>query len=233
MFNRAKIKVNILKMVLMLFLGITNIASEASSGMLDSTQWHSKIDSIKSEYQQILYDGPFSTSFYAALSAYPELKNISVQFRERNIKTTMQCRPKTFSVLRKPGKRKFLMVFNRNRGKSRGVPIEKLSFNARVGLFAHEIAHIVDYLQMSSGQTIGLGFRYLSKKGKIALEHKIDRIVIWKGFGAQILEYAREVLQNDSITEDYRQRRMHIYLEPSEIKQLIGIVENMPSNVNR
>lgn len=219
--------------VFILVISFLVIQNKGFSSMLDSVAYVSKLDSLKAEYPKIRYDGPYSVSFYAALNGFPELKNISVQFRERSIKTTMQCRPKTFSVLRKPQKRKFLMVFNHNRGRSRGVPINKLSFNARVGLFAHELAHIVDYQKMSGGEIFGLGIRYLFGKGKIELEHKIDRIVIWKGFGSQIFQYAKEVLKSNSISDDYRKRRQRVYLQPSEIKELVDIVENMPANVKR
>ncbi|WP_462281083.1 hypothetical protein [Salinivirga cyanobacteriivorans] len=233
MWVQYKMRLRFTSWLVLVFIIFAGTPSNAAHIAIDSTESSDEIDSLKKVYQQIEYEGPYTTSFYTALSAYPELKNTAIHFKHRNIKTTMQCRPKIFSVFRKPDKREFMMVFNRNQGKSRGVPIGELSFNARVGLFAHEIAHVVDYVKMSSGQTIGQGFKYLTRRGKIALEHKIDRMVIWKGFGHQIYQYAHEVLSSQSITDDYRLRRKRIYLQPAEIKALVDIVENPSLNVNR
>ncbi|PLX24033.1 MAG: hypothetical protein C0599_03080 [Salinivirgaceae bacterium] len=117
------------------------------------------------------------------------------------------------------------MIFNQNMGKSRGVPLNELSFDARVGLFAHELAHIIDYRRKRSLGIIALGFKYVTKRGKQELEHTIDRIIIWRGFGHQLYQYAVEVSKNQAISDDYRKRRQSIYLQPEEIIELIKIVE--------
>ncbi len=223
------------KVVCILVFSFLTLVGQVSAGqhLFDSTLFAQKLDSLKNEFSEIAYQGKWQTSFYAALSHYPEFKQTIIIFKSRNISTTMQCRPKVFSVFRKSEKRKFLMLFNHNQGRSRGVELGELSFNARVGLFAHELAHVLDYLQLSTMQFAGLGFQYMNKRGKRRLEHKIDRIVIWKGMGYQILKYATETLKNQSITEDYRKRRKTIYLQPSELKELISIVENKSRNVKR
>ena len=110
-------------------------------------------------------------------------------------------------------------------GKSRGVPLNELSFDARVGLFAHELAHIIDYRRKRSLGILALGLQYATKRGKQELEHTIDRIIIWRGFGKQLYRYASEVINNHEISDDYRERRETIYLQPAEIKQLIKISE--------
>jgi hypothetical protein len=194
-------------------------------GNVDSLRIASNLDAIKTAYPKVDYNGKYQTSFYAALQAYSELRDVEIEFDYRNIPTTMQCRPKPLSVLRRSEKRKFLMVFNQNMGKSRGVPLNELSFDARVGLFAHELAHIIDYRRKRSLGIMALGFQYATKRGKQELEHAIDRIVIWKGFGQQLYQYATEVINSQSISDDYRERRQIIYLQPEEIKELIRIFE--------
>lgn len=122
------------------------------------------------------------------------------------------------------------MVFNQNMGKSRGVPLNELSFDARVGLFAHELSHIIDYRGKRSLGIIGTGIQYATKRGKQELEHAIDRFIIWRGFGQQLYQYAVEVSKSQSISDDYRERRQTIYLQPAEIKELIQIVEGINSS---
>jgi hypothetical protein len=119
------------------------------------------------------------------------------------------------------------MVFNQNAGKTKGAALNQLSFNARVGLFAHEIAHIVDYQRKHTGQIAKTGMSYTTKRGKVRIEHSIDRLLIWKGLGRQIYTYATQVLKNQKISANYRERRTTIYLQPTEIKELIRIVENI------
>jgi hypothetical protein len=217
---------------LILFFFTHNL-SIVQGQVFDSMAITQKQDSLKSIYPKVNYEGKYQASFYAALHAYAELQDVQIEFDYRNIPTTMQCRPKPFSVLRRSEKRKYIMVFNQNMGKSRGVPLNKLSFDARVGLFAHELAHIIDYRRKRSLGIIALGFQYATKRGKQELEHTIDRIIIWRGFGHQLYQYATEVSKNQFISDDYRKRRQSIYLQPAEIKQLIEIVENNFKNVKR
>lgn len=205
----------------------------ATSLHIDSVAMAAKVDSIKQEFPNVHYTGSFPVSFYSALSAYPSLKGVEIKFVSRNISTTMQCRPRLLSVVLAPNKRRFLMVHNLNTGRNKGMPLNKLSFNARIGLYAHEIAHIVDYKNMRAWNIAKLGVEYLSKRGRIAVEHRIDCMVIWVGLGSQIYQYSSEVSGSELISEGYRNRRARCYLKPTEIKELISIVENIFENVNR
>jgi hypothetical protein len=210
-----------------------SVSGKSQNIETDSVRISLQLDSLKTIYSKVNYKGKYQVSFYAALKAYPELQVVQIEFDYRNIPTTMQCRPKSFSVLHRSEKRKYIMVFNQNMGKSRGVPLNELSFDARVGLFAHELAHIIDYRRKRSLGIIALGFQYATKRGKQELEHTIDRIVIWRGLGKQLYQYAVEVSNSQAISADYRKRRQLIYLQPSEIKELIRIVENNSKNVKR
>lgn len=214
-----------MKALIFFFILSFSLTVVGQKHQLDSAAVAQKLDSLKTTYPKVNYKGKYQPSFYAALQAYPELRDVEIEFDYRNIPTTMQCRPKPISIIRRSEKRKFLMVFNQNMGKSKGVPLNELSFDARVGLFAHELAHIIDYRRKRSLGIIGLGFKYATKRGKQELEHAIDRIIIWRGFGKQLYQYAVEVSTNQSISDDYRKRRKTIYLQPSEIKELIQIVE--------
>ena len=224
---------NVSKRFFIIIFVLLSVTVSGQQLLSDSSSVINILDSLKTTYPKVNYKGKYQASFYAALQAYPELRDVQIGFDYRNIPTTMQCRPKPFSVFRRSEKRKFLMVFNQNMGKSRGVPLNELSFDARVGLFAHELAHIIDYRRKRSLGIIALGFQYATKRGKQELEHTIDRIIIWRGFGKQLYQYAVEVSKNQSISDDYRKRRRTIYLQPAEIKQLIKIVENNFKNVKR
>ncbi|MFO7864458.1 MAG: hypothetical protein R6U85_10690 [Salinivirgaceae bacterium] len=218
---------NLYRIYIIFLIVFMAVAGRAESRSFDSLRVANRIDSIDAAHANINYSGQYRTSFYTALAHFPTLKNVHIEFRYRNISTTMQCRPKAFSVLRRKDKRKYLMVFNQNAGKTKGATLNQLSFNARVGLFAHEIAHIVDYQRKRTGKIAKTGMQYTTKRGKIRLEHSIDRLLIWKGLGFQIHAYAKQVLNNQEISDNYRNRRTTFYLQPAEIEELIRIVENI------
>lgn len=199
----------------------------------DSATMASKLDSLKIKFPNVEYTGAFQVSFYHALSAFPQLTEAKIEFVERRIKTTMQCRPKPLAVFRTQLKRKFLMVHNRDVIPKHGMPLHRLSYGARVGLYAHEIAHVVDYANMSTLGIVRMGLSYLTASGKQTVEHRIDRLVVWMGMGAYLLNFSSEVSDYKNVSDSYRIRRERFYMKPADIKQLIGIVENKVENVQR
>ena len=199
----------------------------------DSTTISVKLDSLKNKFPNVEYAGRFQVSFYHALSAFPQLTDAKIEFVERRIKTTMQCRPKPLAIFRSKLKRKYLMVHNRDVIPKHGMPMHRLSYDARVGLYAHEIAHVLDYTRMSILEVIRMGLSYLTAAGKQTVEHRIDRMVVWMGMGPSLLRFASEVSDCECISNSYKIRRDRFYMKPADIKQLIRIVENKVENVQR
>lgn len=199
----------------------------------DSIMVAGQLDSLKKAYPCVAYSGAFAVSFYHAISAYPQLADAKIEFQERHIKTTMQCRPKALSVFGSLTKRRFLMVQSKADVPSHGMAVQNLSYQARVGLYSHELAHVIDYRRMSAWQIIAMGANYITAQGKQEVEHRIDRIVIWMGMGEYLYQFSTEVINSKSISGNYRKRRNRFYMKPADIKELVGIVENNDENVPR
>jgi len=141
---------------------------------------------LKTNIQNKEIPGSISLQSKIALSRYPELNNINISFRFKKIRTSMACRPSPLSVFRKKTKRKYTIFINNKQHKKEAICIKNLSFNAQVGVIAHELGHVVDYQQKTGLEIIGVAIRYNFKKQRSKFEKSIDSIAITRGFGWQI-----------------------------------------------
>jgi hypothetical protein len=117
-------------------------------------------------------------AFYAAIAYYPMLSDVPVKVKQRDIKTTMQCRPRWDFFLRKKDKRHYKILVNNKVENNEGVLFEHLPFNARVGVFGHELAHVLDYSEKSNWQIIRFGVEYLNDENRRIIENRIDQLAI-------------------------------------------------------
>ena len=152
-------------------------------------------------------------SVYLELS---DLQSCNIEIRSKNIKTTMASRPTFFSMFRKKNKRKYVIVVNSN-SEFKGVRLKDVPSDAQIGLFAHELMHVRDYQSQNFFGMAKRGWQYLSKRGKIKLEHHIDSMTIEAGFGEYLYEWSYYVLNNSSASDDYKAFKMEVYLTPEDI----------------
>jgi len=152
-----------------------------------------------------------------ALSYFSELKSTNIHFKKAEIKTSLNAQPKIVSLLfRKKSKRKYVIRYADNDDSTK-VLFKNASFNARVGVLAHELNHIMDFSSKNIFGIIGRGLSYASKKKKEKFEKKIDQMTIELGLGWQLYAWAVYILEGDTATEEYKEFKREIYLEPEEI----------------
>lgn len=155
-----------------------------------------------------------------ALSYYPELENKKIIFKYRNIRTTMNCRPKLTSVFKK--QRVYNICINKKKD-FKGIILKDVPFNAQIGIIGHELAHITDYENKSSFEIIDTGIKYLIKKKKKQYEQKIDQMTINKGLGWQLYDWANfSMYESDKATESYKEFKRRTYLQPILIEASIN-----------
>lgn len=165
----------------------------------------------------------YRTAILAALSYYPELKDVPIEFRVTSIKTTMAALPKIFSVFKKPENRNFVIKINKSK-RSGAILLKELSFNAQVGVIGHELGHITDYMSMNTGEVIQFAMDYLSIEKRIEIEARTDLIAVEHGLGWQLLQFGREVFYNPDIPESYKAYKRSIYFEPIELRLILGFM---------
>ena len=176
-------------------------------------------DSLKNEFSvnktiPVLYE----LEILKALSYYPELMDVEIQFKVQKIKTTLNTRPKLGSLLfRRKSKRKYVIRIDESTAPEK-VTLREANFNAKIGVFGHEFYHIIDYSKKGFFGVFARGLAYGSNKSKEKFEKEIDSNTIKRGLGWQLYEWSNYVLNESNGTEKYKTFKRKIYLEPNEIK---------------
>jgi hypothetical protein len=156
-----------------------------------------------------------------ALSHFPELKDISIEFVFTDSSRPMYVQPAKRTFFRSARKRTYVVYLGEDGKPSmQHVQLHQLPFNAQVGALGHELAHIVDYTQTTSLGVLGTGAVYLLWFLRDRLESEIDRIAIKHGLGHQILAYANVIVQMQEKFPDetYFKTYFDYYLSPAEIR---------------
>lgn len=154
-----------------------------------------------------------------ALSQYPELKDVKIIFKHKKLNSTMAAKPTNISVLRKKGKRTYLIHLN-DFPESVNIPFDSASFSAQVGVIGHELAHITFYEKTSSWKLIGVAFKYINKSFRADFEKDTDRRTILHDLGWQLYAYKVFVNSYPHAPAEYIEYKKKTYLSAKQIKQL-------------
>ncbi len=163
--------------------------------------------------------------FLIALSAYPELKKVPIRFVRGDLRTTMAARPVPGSLLAAPRARRFRILVDTLEPRADGKLFKELSLEARIGIMAHELAHILDYTDRGLGSLFHFGLRYLFKSSRRKIEARTDRIAVDRGFGWQLLAFKEHLAHCAELAPSYRHYKEQVYLSSDE---LFAIMEEHP-----
>jgi len=153
-----------------------------------------------------------------ALSFYPELKDVSIRFEYKKISTSMCARPEIRSMLN--NKKTYVIYINSDVKKVGAVSLSELNLKQRVGIIAHELAHLVDFEKRNTLSIIQCGILYkCSSNYHKNIERSTDEMVINKGLGNELYDFSNYVINNSNASEKYIQFKKKNYLLPEEIKQ--------------
>ena len=207
--------------ILVAFLVITTISGGQnlqSIRYIDSIDYEVSLDSLKSAFINI-EDLPenYELAFYTALSFYPELQEAKIKVKECNIKTTLNMRPTLFSVIfNKRDNRQYVLRINKS-NKEGNVVLPDVPYQASIGLFGHEFAHVVDYSSVNAAGIFTRGIWYMFSDSRMVFEHSIDQMTIDRGLGWQLYEWSHFVLNSDKTTPEYKHLKRTRYLTPDQI----------------
>lgn len=157
-----------------------------------------------------------------ALSGYPELADIEIEFRAQKSNTPGATRPTNSSIFRKGKNRRYCVYITTEIIKERAdVLPASLTFEIQVGLIAHELGHVCDYLQKNSFSVISTGLFYGFKAYKRKLEQRVDLMTVQHGFGLELMRYAQLIvqLQQKVPNDDYFKSYFDFYMRPEEIRK--------------
>lgn len=155
-----------------------------------------------------------------ALSFFPELKNTSISFEYKNIKTTMATRPHIGKFLIR--NRSYVIYINSNAKERGAVSFHDLGLQEQIGIIAHELSHIVDYEKRKTFSLIQCGIYYsVFKHYHRNLERETDMLVIKKGLAHQLYAFTNYVLHHSNATDKYKEFKRKNYLLPEEISDYL------------
>jgi len=155
-----------------------------------------------------------------ALSHYPELKDISIEFVYGETDSTAYCRPVFSTLLNSAKERTYRVVISKKIRKSKeAVRFHNLSFSAQIGVIGHELSHVAQFIEKSAFEMAEIGLRYMDNDFKRELEKGTDIRAIHHGFGYQLIEYAYLVteLQKQFPDDPYYQTYFTFYMTVEEI----------------
>jgi hypothetical protein len=128
-----------------------------------------------------------------ALSHYPELGDVAVEFVFCVQQTAHSSQPVIGSMLHGAKRRRYQVRISTevpdfyNAGMHTNLP-----YNAQIGVLGHELGHTVQYLQRGFLGLLCEGIRYgTSRKYVIHTEHHTDQLAIDHQLGWQLLAWAR------------------------------------------
>lgn len=167
-------------------------------------------------------------AFQKALSYYPELWGKKIRLQYGNTRTTMTSRPRIFSVFRKRDKRSYKITIGNKEGYKPARLVNTMPFNALVGVLGHELAHVLDYSDMSGWTVTWVGVKYaFSKKYRRQLEHYTDFLAMSKGLQWQVYHFSSYVVNEADVDEAYRRYKLEIYLSPEQVYDLAAKIDSL------
>lgn len=177
-----------------------------------------RFDEILNTYQcNNSFDSIFIHSAIIALSAYPELDNISIDYKIRHLKTIMAARPQFLSIFRQRSKRGYRIILSNNINNNCEQLLCQIPYSALTGILGHELAHLLTYNNKSSIKLLFHGFKYLINKKEI--ERETDMIAIKRGFGRDLMDYNKYILNTNLVSKEYLENRHNNYLSVNEIQE--------------
>lgn len=184
--------------------------------LYNETKWVEKKDSLTNTVTNKEVMQAYELETHIALMHYPELKDTKIVIKSKDLNSTMVARPKGLNVFRRKGKRKYVIYINNT--PSVKVPVDSVSFNAKIGVIGHELGHILDYNNKSSLRIIANGFGYSSKKFRAKFERATDQRTIDHGLGWQCRDWSYYVYHYKNTPPEYLEYKKEVYMNWEEIE---------------
>lgn len=91
-----------------------------------------------------------------------------------------------------------------------------------IGWLGHELGHIMDYRSRSSANLAFFGLRYLALDKHIRnAERTADEMAVNRGMADYIIGTKEFILNNATLSEQYKDKIRKYYLSPEQIMELV------------
>lgn len=189
---------------------------------LNSDYYTNSIDSLRLQFGlNKKLQKAFELPCLIALSQYPELKNVRIEFVYDKIRTTMAARPMASALFFKKKNRIYRIYINTDSARVRGVLLHQLPFDAQVGIIAHELAHIFDYESKNIWSLVKTGVGYLFAGYRVKLEKQTDMTVIKRGLGWQLYSFTDFLFKCKEVPVAHLKYKEKFYYSPADFLNLL------------
>ena len=165
-----------------------------------------------------------------ALSYYPELAKVSIEFRfkEKIRKSFMQAQPKFTNIFHgKDHRSYYVFISSKVKIEDKDFTVDDIPSDVLIGWLGHELGHIVDYREKSAFGLIFFGLQYVTSENYIkGAEKTADTYAVEHGMGDYILKTKNFILNHTELSESYKNRIKRLYLSPEEIVVLVNELES-------
>ena len=129
-----------------------------------------------------------------ALSFYPKLTDIKIEFIFEPSSYTLSARPTPSSVFKKGKERTYqIVVSNKIKKELEPVLFNNLPLEEQVGVIGHELSHVADYIEKNTFQILEIAIMYKVHAFKSKIEHETDHRAVEHGFGLPLHSYCDRV----------------------------------------
>lgn len=172
-------------------------------------------------------------SFAYALTHFPELKNVHIKIRVIHMHSIAKTNPSFISMfLPKKNRTYIISISDKTAQALSSALIQNLPYNAQVGIFGHELSHVVEFSESSTLKSLGIGIRHLLPTYLDKFEYNTDIIAIKHGLGIE-LESWSSFIRNTYHTkywrgsENYGIKNTHFerYMNPDTIEKYMTSLE--------
>ncbi len=134
----------------------------------------------------------------------------------------MQAQPKIKTLLKHKSKRHYKITMSRNLVmKDTVLSITSLSDKVLVGWFAHELGHVMDYKDRSSGNMVKFALKYLTSKPFLrSSELRADALAADNGCAHHLIETKNYILFESRFTTAYKSKIKELYPSPDDISAM-------------
>lgn len=167
------------------------------------------------------YPAQYESPILYALSYYPDLREVKIIFKEKNIATTLNCKPKITSLFLRKEKRVYIICINKKDNFS-GILFREIPVEGQIGIIGHELAHIRDYHSRGIIGIIRRGIAYMHENSKAKFERTIDMMTIQAGLGEYLHRWAYFAVYESNASDKYKRFKRKIYLAPEEIVSIVS-----------
>ncbi|HEX5651663.1 MAG TPA: hypothetical protein VFX58_01230 [Chitinophagaceae bacterium] len=178
-------------------------------------QWKTSLG----KYKEI--PASFEKPILIALSFFPQLSDIAIEFRVKPTRVPLASRPAWSNILFSHSQRKYIITISSASTEFLSpILMQQLDFNSQVGVIGHELSHIIDFSTRGTAGLIRIGLGNLSSKFMDRFEFRTDSICIAQGLGYQLLSWSMYVRKAFGANLDQEpMMRNERYMHPATIRK--------------